>query len=50
MFTNTTVQNALIPAIALKNIVPLPNNELRLDIGRPKVLKQLKKQRVKINI
>lgn len=43
MFTNTTVENALIPAIALKNIVPLPNNELRLDIGRPKSIEAIKK-------
>ena len=42
MFTNTSVQTAIVPAIALKNIVPLPNNEIRLDIGRKKSIEAIK--------
>ena len=42
MFTNTTVENAVIPAIALKNLVPLPNNEIRIDVARPKSIEAIK--------
>lgn len=42
MFTNTSVETAVVPAIALKNIVPLPNNEIRLDVGRKKSIEAVK--------
>jgi len=42
MFTNTSVETAIVPAIALKNIVPLPNNEIRIDVGRKKSIEAIK--------
>ncbi len=42
MFTNTSVETAVVPAIALKNIVPLPNNEIRIDVGRKKSIEAIK--------
>ena len=42
MFTNTTVDTQVIPAMALKNLVPLPNNEIRIDVARPKSVEAIK--------
>ncbi len=42
MYTNTIVHTGELPAIALKNIVPLPNNEIRIDVGRLKSIEAIK--------
>ena len=42
MFTNTTVETQIIPAIALKNLVPLPNNEISIDVARTKSVEAIK--------
>jgi ATP-dependent Lon protease len=42
MFLNVKLDNAILPAIAVKGIVPLPNNEIRLDIGRQESIAAIK--------
>ncbi|MBQ3000892.1 MAG: endopeptidase La [Bacilli bacterium] len=42
MFNNKDVVQGTLPAISVRGIVPLPNNEIRLDIGRAESLKALK--------
>ena len=42
MYTNTIVKTGELPAIALKNVVPLPNNEIRIDVGRSKSIEAIK--------
>lgn len=42
MFLNVRLDNAILPAMAVKGIVPLPNNEIRLDVGRPESIAALK--------
>ena len=32
MFTNETYETALIPGIVVRNLIPLPNNEIKLEI------------------
>lgn len=34
MFTNQTVVPAILPAMPIRGKVPLPNNEIRLEVGR----------------
>ena len=43
MFTNQTIVNSTIPAMAVRGIVPLPNNEIRLEVGRVESIQALKK-------
>jgi len=42
VFLNVRLDNAILPAMAVKGIVPLPNNEIRLDVGRPESIAALK--------
>ena len=42
MFTSTEKIQAKLPAINVKGIVPIPNNEIRLDVEDPTSLKALK--------
>lgn len=42
MFLNVRLDHAILPAMAVKGIVPLPNNEIRLDVGRPESIAALK--------
>lgn len=34
LFSNQTIVPAILPAIAIRGRVPLPNNEIRIDVGR----------------
>lgn len=34
MFSNTTVEQSVIPAITVRGLIPLPNNEIRLEVGK----------------
>lgn len=43
MFSNQTVVRAVLPAMAVRGIVPLPNNEIRLEVGRKESIQALKK-------
>ena len=43
MFNNHDVERAILPAFPIRGIVPLPNNEIKVDIGRVKSLNALKK-------
>ena len=38
MFTSTEKIQAKLPALNIKGIVPIPNNEIRLDIESPAAL------------
>ena len=31
---DTTVVTVTLPAIAVRGLIPLPNNEMKLDVGR----------------
>ena len=42
MFSNQTVVSAILPAMAIRGRVPLPNNEIRLDVGRKESILALK--------
>lgn len=42
MFTNQTVVPAILPAMAVRGKVPLPNNEIRLEVGRKASILALK--------
>lgn len=42
MFSNTVATTAILPALAVRGIVPLPNNEIRLDVGRSESIQALK--------
>lgn len=42
MFSEDKIVNTELPAIAVRGIVPLPYNEVRLDVGRSDSLKALK--------
>lgn len=42
MFNETTPVHTELPGIAVRGIVPLPSNEIRLDVGRGDSLKALK--------
>lgn len=42
MFSEDRIVNTELPAIAVRGIVPLPYNEVRLDVGRSDSLKALK--------
>ena len=42
MFTNQLKTTAVLPAMAVRGLVPLPNNEIRLEVGRTESLQALK--------
>lgn len=42
MFSNTTIEQSVVPAITVRGIVPLPNNEIRLEVGRVESIAALK--------
>lgn len=42
MFTNQTINQETLPAITIRGIVPLPNNEIRLDVGKVENQKAIK--------
>ena len=42
MFSNQTVVSATLPAMAIRGRVPLPNNEIRIDVGRKESILALK--------
>ena len=42
MFSNNRVDTCILPAMAVRGIIPLPNNEIRLDVGRHESLQALK--------
>ena len=42
MFSNQSVIQEVLPAITVKNLVPLPNNEVRLDVGKIENQKAIK--------
>lgn len=42
MFTNQIRTQSILPAMAVRGIVPLPNNEIKLEVGRPESLAALK--------
>lgn len=41
MFSNDTIDTYSIPIIVVKNIIPLPNNEIKLDILNPLFLESI---------
>lgn len=34
MFSNSTVDQAVLPVIPVRSLIPLPNNEIRIEVGR----------------
>ena len=42
MVNDTSVVNVILPAMAVRGIVPLPNNEIKLDVGREDSLLAIK--------
>ena len=42
MFTNSTVEQSILPLLAIRGTIPLPNNEIRLEVGRKESLLALK--------
>lgn len=42
MFNSTDIIKSQLPAIAVRGVIPLPNNEIRIDVGRLDSLKALK--------
>jgi len=42
MFTNQTVVPAILPAMAVRGKVPLPNNDIRLEVGREQSILAIK--------
>ena len=42
MFNETNPIRTELPGLAVRGVVPLPNNEIRLDVGRGDSLKALK--------
>jgi ATP-dependent Lon protease len=42
MFSNQTVIQEVLPAITVRGLVPLPNNEIRLDVGKVENQKAIK--------
>ncbi|MDD4077639.1 MAG: endopeptidase La [Bacilli bacterium] len=42
MFSNHTVVSAVVPAMAVRGTVPLPNNEIKLEVGRKESIAALK--------
>ncbi|MGD9605497.1 MAG: endopeptidase La [Bacilli bacterium] len=42
MFSNTTVVSATLPVMAVRGKVPLPNNEIRIDVARKESILALK--------
>ncbi|MDD4000524.1 MAG: LON peptidase substrate-binding domain-containing protein, partial [Bacilli bacterium] len=42
MFSNQTLVSATLPAMAIRGRIPLPNNEIRIDVGRKESIAALK--------
>ena len=42
MYNSTDITKSQLPGIAVRGIVPLPNNEIRIEVGRKESLKALK--------
>ena len=42
MFSNDTIDTYSIPIMIVKNIIPLPNNEIKLDVVNPLALQAIK--------
>jgi len=42
MFSNQTMINAMLPVLIVRGKIPLPNNEIRLDLGRKEAILALK--------
>lgn len=42
MFTNSTIEQSVLPLLPIRGVVPLPNNEIRLEVGRKESLLALK--------
>lgn len=42
VFSNQTVETAILPAMAIRGKVPLPNNEIRIEVGRKESILALK--------
>ena len=42
MFSNDTIDTAVIPAIVLKNMIPLPNNEIKIETINPRFVEAIK--------
>ena len=42
MFSNDTIDTAVIPAIVLKNMIPLPNNEIKIETINPRFIEAIK--------
>lgn len=46
MFTNDTIDTSVIPAIVIKNLIPLPNNEMKIDTTNPKFIAAIDRKSV----
>ena len=42
MFSNSTVDQAVLPVIPVRSLIPLPNNEIRIEVGRRESIAALK--------
>lgn len=42
MFSNETIETSVIPAIILRNTIPLPNNEIKIETMNPLYIETLK--------
>lgn len=42
MFSNSTVEQAVLPVMPIRGIIPLPNNEIRIEVGRSESIAALK--------
>ena len=42
MFSNDTIDTAVIPAIVLKNMIPLPNNEIKIETSNSRFVEAVK--------
>lgn len=42
MFSNETIDTSTIPVIVLKNMIPLPNNEIKIETTNPRFVEAIK--------
>ncbi len=42
MFSNSIVEQAVLPVMPIRGIIPLPNNEIRIEVGRKESIAALK--------
>ena len=42
MFSNLTIEQAVLPVMPIRGIIPLPNNEIRIEVGRSESIAALK--------